>query len=138
MQSVEALAASTSRFKSIFLKGAHMQVPSADLCIRQGNDESWDFKFKSYDDDGTLIPFDLTGSTLFFRAEKADGTYLSKTLTPATPANGEVTLSITVAESRLFTVGRSNRWELERHIDSTEKTLAQGYMIVREGINEDA
>jgi hypothetical protein len=116
-----------------------MSVPSYDLCLRQGNNGGpWKFRFKSYDDDGTLVAFDLTGSILEFRAEKDDGTYLTKTLTPDDATTGEVTLSLTATESRDFTVGRSNRWEIERRIDSTEYTLVQGYVNLAEGVNDDA
>lgn len=115
-----------------------MSVPSYDLLIKQGNNASWEFNLKSYDGSGALVPFDLTGSTILFIAEKDDGTKLTKTLTPSDIPGGKVPLSITVTESRMFTVGRSNRWEMERRIAGTEATLIEGYMIVREGINSDA
>jgi hypothetical protein len=111
-----------------------MKVPSTDLCLRQGNDFSCEFRFKSDDE----TPFDLTGSTLEFRCEKDDGTYLTKTLTPDDPTTGVVTLSITVAETRTLTVGRFNRWEVERRISSTEYTLMQGFINMAEGVNDDA
>jgi hypothetical protein len=125
-------------FNPFSLKGPLMGVPSFDLCLRQGNNGAWEFRFKSYDDDGNLLPFDLTGSTLAFRAEKSDGTYLSKTLTPDDPETGKVTLSLTATESRDFTIGRFNRWEIERRIDSNEYTLIQGFVNVTEGVNDDA
>lgn len=115
-----------------------MSVPSYDLCVKQGNNFSWEFRLKSYDENGNLVPFSLTGSTLNFVAEKADGTKLTKTLTPTDAANGIVPLSITVSESRMFAIGRENRWEMERRISGTETTLLQGYIICREGINADA
>lgn len=32
-----------------------MSVPSYDLCIKQGNNSSWEFRLKSYDADGSAI-----------------------------------------------------------------------------------
>jgi hypothetical protein len=115
-----------------------MSVPSYDLLVKQGNNASWEFRMKSYNEDGDLVPFDLTGSTLTFVAEKDDGTKLTKTLTPSSASGGIVPLSITVSESRDFTIGRENRWEIERRISGAEATILQGYVICREGINSDA
>jgi hypothetical protein len=114
-----------------------MSVPSYDLSVRQGNNASWEFRLKSYDESGDLVPFSLTGSTLVFSAEKADGTTLTKTLTPSDAANGILPLSITVAESRMFSIGRENRWEIERRISGTEATILQGYVVCDEGVNSD-
>jgi hypothetical protein len=114
-----------------------MKVPSYDLCVTQGNDFSLSFQVMSYDANGDAVPFNLTGSTLSFVAEKDDGTKLTKTLTPSDAANGIVPLTFTVAETREFTVGRFNRWEIERRISSTEHTILRGYIICTEGINSD-
>jgi hypothetical protein len=115
-----------------------MSVPSYDLSVRQGNNAAWEFRLKSYDENGDLVPFSLTGSTLIFTAEKDDGTTLTKTLTPSDAANGVVPLSITVAESRMFSIGRENRWEIERQISGTEAAILQGYVVCDEGVNSDA
>jgi len=110
-----------------------MSVPTYDLCLRQGNDKSLEFHLIS--DDGT--PFDLTGSTLIFTAQKSDGTEMEKTIVPTDVAGGVFVLSFTTAETREFTPGRFNQWEIERQIGGSEETLIAGYMNVREGMNTD-
>ena len=113
---------------------------SYDIRVRQGNTLSLVFAFK--DDDGE--PFDLTGSTIAFRAETGEGeTFITKTtpssgLAMATPANGQVTLTLTPAEVSSFYPGRVNRYEIERRVGSIESTLLAGYITVTEGVNDNA
>ena len=107
--------------------------------LRRGNSYRRTFRFK----DGAGDPVDLTGSVLVFVAEAgairlvrstADGS-----LAMPNPAAGEITLSLTPAETRQFPVGRLRaRYEIERRIDGDETTLVSGCITVMDGINDDS
>ena len=107
--------------------------------VRRGNSFSRTFRFK----DGDAQPVDLLGSVLMF-VVKADQLLLIKSTADGSldmpdPATGEMTLTLTPAETRLFPVGRlRTRYEIERRIGAEEVTLAAGFLIVEEGINQDA
>jgi hypothetical protein len=38
----------------------------------------------------------------------------------------------------MFSIGRENRWEIERQISGTEAAILQGYVVCDEGVNSDA
>lgn len=107
--------------------------------LRRGNSFSRTFRFK----DGTGQPVDLTGAVLMFVA-KADAQLLIKSTADGSldmpdPATGEMTLNLSPAETRLFPVGRlRTRYEIERRIGAEEVTLVAGFLVVEEGINQDA
>lgn len=115
-----------------------MYVPSYDMAIRRGNDCIFGFRLKSRTESGQLVPFDLSGSTVVFFAERADGSKIERTLVPDDPQTGVVSVSFTVEDSRLFTPGRENRWEIERRAAGSETTLIRGYIISIESVNDDA
>ena len=55
------------------------------------------------------------------------------------PSIGEITLSLTPAETRQFPVGRLRaRYEIERRIEGEETTLVSGCIAVMDGINDDS
>lgn len=107
--------------------------------LRRGNSFRRTFRFK----DGAGDPIDLTGSVLMFVA-KADTQLLIKSTADGSlempdPFSGEVTLSLTPHETRLFPVGRlRTRFEIERRIGAEETTLIAGFLVVEEGINNDS
>lgn len=106
--------------------------------IRRGNSYQRKFRFK----DANNSPVDLTGSHIVFIATTS-ATPIRKTtednsLSMPTPTNGEVTLSLTPAETRLFYVGKlKNKFEIERHNGTEETTLVAGYLVVEQGVNDD-
>ena len=107
--------------------------------LRRGNSFRRIFRFK----DGAGDPVDLTGSVLVFVAE-AGAIRLSKSTADGSlgmpdPSNGEITLSLTPAETRQFPVGRLRaRYEIERRIEGEETTLVSGCITVMDGINDDS
>lgn len=103
-----------------------------DLTIWRGNDFSRTFRFK----DGASA-FNLTGSTLIWRAAWSDGEF-EQTLAVATPSNGEAVLSLTPAQTRALPEGRSSSYEIERRIGGQETTLIYGAITVTGGVNDDA
>lgn len=112
-----------------------------DIPCRRGNTLS--VRFDCEDADGEA--FDLTGSTMVFRAQVGDNSsYLTLVsgsdaeITVPTPSNGEVLLTLSPTQTRMFTAGLTNRYELERRISGAETTLFSGFMNVTEGINSDA
>lgn len=107
--------------------------------FRRGNNFRRTFRFK----DAAGGPVDLTGSVLVFVAE-ADTVRIRKTtgdgsLGMPDPSIGEITLSLTPAETRQFPVGRLRaRYEIERRIEGEETTLVSGCITVMDGINDDS
>jgi len=107
--------------------------------LRRGNSYRRAFRFK--DAAGDLV--DLTGSVLVFVAE-AGAVRLTKStadgsLAMLDPTTGEITLSLTPAETRQLPVGRLRvRYEIERRIDGEETTLVSGCITVMDGINDDS
>jgi len=106
--------------------------------LRRGNSFRRTFRFK----DSNGVPVDLTGSVLVFVTE-AGATRLVKStadgsLTMPNPSNGEITLTLTPAETRQLPVGRlKTRYEIERRIGTEETTLVSGCITVMDGINDD-
>lgn len=114
-----------------------MSAGSFDFTIKRGNSGSILFRCKNGDD-----AFDLSGSEMVFRATHRGIEVLRKTtaddgLLMPSPTSGEVTLAYDFEESRLFSVGRLNRYELERRIDGNERTLIEGYITGEDGVNDD-
>ena len=107
--------------------------------LRRGNSFERLFRFK----DSAGVVVDLTGSEIVFIAETATSTIRKTTadgsLQMPSPPSGEVTLKLTPAETRMFAVGRlRSRYEIERRIGGSEKTLVSGCVVIEEGINDDA
>lgn len=106
--------------------------------IRRGNSYERLFRFR----DGAGNPVDLTGSEIIFIAETTASTLRKATedgsLRMPAPANGEVTLKLTPAETRLFAVGKlRSRYEIERRVGGDEFTILSGCLIVVQGLNDD-
>lgn len=107
--------------------------------IRRGNSYIRTFRFK----DASNAPVDLTGSTIIFIATTSGGLPLRKTtadnsLAMPDPTSGEVTLSLTPAETRQLYVGSvKNKYEIERHINDEEDTILSGLVYVEQGVNDD-
>ena len=107
--------------------------------LRRGNSCERLFRFK----DGAGNPVDLTGSEIIFIAETATSiirkTTADNSLQMPSPANGEVTLKLRPAETRLLAVGRlRSRYEIERRIGEEQLTILSGSLIVVQGVNDDA
>jgi hypothetical protein len=107
--------------------------------LRRGNSFRRTFRFR--DGAGDLV--DLTGSVLVFVAEAGTARLRKSTddgsLAMPDPAAGQITLSLTPAETRQFPVGRLRaRYEIERRIDGEETTLVSGCITVMDGINDDS
>ena len=107
--------------------------------IRRGNSFRRIFRFK----DGAGDPVDLTGSVLVFVAEAGAIRLIKSTVDGSLgmpdPSIGEITLSLTPAETRQLPVGRLRaRYEIERRIEGEETTLVSGCITVMDGINDDS
>jgi len=107
--------------------------------LRRGNSFRRTFRFK----DGAGDPVDLTGSVIVFVAEAGTARIRKSTedgsLAMPDPTDGEITLSLSPAETRQFPVGRLRaRYEIERRIDAEETTLVSGCITVMDGINDDS
>ena len=111
-----------------------------DIVIRQGNTLRRTFRFLN--DDGT--PVDLTGSVLRFRVELGSrtGNFIAKAtpvqLLMPDPASGELTLTIPPVETAQITLGRTNRYEIERRVGSDETTILSGFLVGIRGVNDNA
>lgn len=103
---------------------------------QRGNSLALTFRMK----DAAGAIFDLTGSTLVFRAVAPYVAIRKETptalLMPA-PATGEVTLALTPSETRQFPVGAKTDYEIERRIGSEQITLLRGKITGIGGINDD-
>ncbi len=93
------------------------------------------FAFKNAD--GT--PVDLSGYTLEFRAVNAAGAEVVKrNLTITVPSSGQASITLTPAETRLFTEGLRNKYEIEPRIGGLEqKPWMHGFVMAEGGINSD-
>ena len=88
-------------------------------------------------------PIDLSGSAFIFVAEfgtvRIRKTTEDGSLAMADPIEGEITLTLTPAETRHLPVGRLRaRYEIECRIDGEETTLVSGCITVMDGINDDS
>lgn len=109
-----------------------------DLDVWIGNTTTLRFDFLAEDE----VPFDLTGSELVLTII-SDGSGIRKSsatgdiLIP-TPEDGTASLTITVAESRnlIARLGPA-RYEIERRIGDTQRTLLYGEVRLKGGINDD-
>ncbi|MFO1151015.1 MAG: hypothetical protein U1E62_21785 [Alsobacter sp.] len=117
-----------------------------DLSIWKGNSTPQVFRFKTRQLDGSLLPLDLTGSVLVFRAvwvdENGDPESLrlespNQALSVTDPAGGELVLQLGVANTRLLPTGQKARYEIERRIAGEQRTLAYGTLKVSEWANDD-
>jgi hypothetical protein len=108
-----------------------------NLAVWKGNTFATTFRFK-VDADTAL---DLTGSTLVFRAIWAGGeirkTGPSSDIAVPTPANGEATLNLSVADTRLIPSGAIAKYEIERRISGAQTTLLYGTLVASEWVNDD-
>ncbi len=107
--------------------------------FRRGNSFRRTFRFKDAGGD----PVDLTGSVLVFVAEAGSIRIRKSTedgsLEMPVPSDGEITLSLTPAETRQLPAGRLKaRYEIERRIGAEETTLVSGCITVMDGINDDS
>lgn len=117
-------------------------MTDTNLDMRRGNTFSVRFDFE----DAPGTPTDLSGSTIVFYAQTGDNsTSITKKtgtdaeITMATPTNGQVTLTLTPVQTRDFTAGLVNRYELEYWpAAGGQYTVLEGYLKVTEGINPDA
>lgn len=107
--------------------------------LRRGNSFRRTFRFK----DGVGDPVDLAGSVLVFVVEAGAVRLVKSTadgsLAMPDPSTGEITLTLTPAETRQLPVGRLRaRYEIERRMDGDETTLVAGCITVMDGINDDS
>lgn len=114
-----------------------MSVPEADVEVWQGNNKPVIWRFLV-----VATPFDLTGSRFLLKIKRNGRAVLSKDTNNADglsvdAAAGEVTWLPTLAESRLVTLGRIARYELERRIGSEQRTFVAGYAVGKGGVNDD-
>lgn len=105
-----------------------------DMTIWKGNDVEFQFHFM----DGTAN-FDLTGSTLIFRATWAGTGELRQELDlDADPTTGLATLSLSHTQTRTLSSTKTVSYEIERRIGGAETTLLYGGLTVSGGVNDDA
>jgi hypothetical protein len=113
-----------------------MAAATYNIDVIRGNTETILFRLKDGSD-----PFDLTGSTMVFRAQLGSVVIRDSTdddMSMPTPADGEVTLTLTVEQTRSIPPGKAVPYELERRISGTEKTLLKGSLVPDGGVNDDA
>ncbi len=86
-------------------------------------------------------PVDLTGSEIVFRAVLGSGVIRKTSANGGitiVELEGRITVPITVADSRLMTAGDRWRYEIERRIGGSERTIICGELIAAGGANDDA
>lgn len=112
------------------------------LAVWRGNTVDFAFRLKTRDEAGAEAPINLTGSVLVFRATVAgveivreDTTGLAFDITDA--ADGRAELHLSVAQSRLFPLGDGTRYEIERRVGSSQRTLLFGKVVASEWANDD-
>jgi hypothetical protein len=113
-----------------------------DLTLWKGNTFLLPIVFKQKDSAGNLLPIDLTGSVLVFRATwdggafRADSTGDSFTITDA--AAGAAQLLLSVEQSRLFPAADTYvRYEIERHSGLEQKSWLYGEIKIWDWANDD-
>jgi len=109
-----------------------------DIDVWRGNTLSRTFRLKNADDS----PVDLTGSEFVFRVVSASDELIraespSALLSVPTPANGEVLLALTPAETRLMSDGKTARYELEQRSGAEQTTIIYGFLNVTGWANDD-
>lgn len=109
-----------------------------DLAIWKGNDFALPLRLKTRSG-ASLAPVDLTGSTLVFRAVWPGGSLRKPSPDGWTinAAQGEATLALTVAETRLIPMGARVKYEIERRVGSSQATIMYGLVKVSEWANDD-
>lgn len=90
---------------------------------------------------GVETPFDLTGSTLVFKATWPSGTLRKTTgsgagFTITDAANGAAELVLSVAETRAMSAGLG-RYEIERQTSSEQFSLLYGDLIIEGWVSDD-
>jgi hypothetical protein len=107
--------------------------------IWRGNSFSVGLNFKTKFG-STLVPLDLTGSELVFRAGWEGGSFRKTTaetgFTIDNAALGQTTLELTFAETRLLPQG-SVRVEVERRIGGKQTSIYRAVWPVNEWVNDD-
>ena len=104
-----------------------------DMTIWKGNDVEFQFHFM----DGSAN-FDLTGSTLIWRATWAGSGELRQELDIDSATGGTATLSLTHTQTRTLSSSKVVSYEIERRIGGAETTLLYGTVTVSGGVNDDA
>lgn len=101
--------------------------------VQRGNAEEITFRFK---ENGAAM--NLTGKTVVFRAA-VNGVVIRKSteddLAMPTPTNGEVTLSLSAAETRSIPPTKPMPFEVENFTDQI--TLGEGVLDGQGGTNDD-
>lgn len=113
----------------------------ADLSVRKGN--SFQARFDMQTSAG--VARDVSGSGFVFRAIGPTGELIRKATPDSawsipTPANGQIFLTLTVAETRaLPAAGTPIRYEVEERLaNGVQITRLFGALIVTEWANDDA
>jgi hypothetical protein len=114
-----------------------------DIAVWRG--ASFEQSYELQDEDGAA--FDLTGSTIIWRASAVDeaetevfayvGGVNEQVLIEDAEA-GIITLSLPASITRNIPAGRLTKYELERRIDGSEEVLLAGFIIGEGGANADA
>ena len=103
-----------------------------DMSLWKGNHESLSFHFADGSND-----FDLTGSTLIWRAAWSGGS-LEQEMDIEAGTGGNATLSLTFTQTRTLSTTKATSYEIERRIEGEETTLVSGCITVMDGINDDS
>lgn len=113
---------------------------NADIPVVRGNSHppmQWQFLVSENPD----VLFDLTGSVFKFTLNWRGGSVERSSDVDADLTvdydNSILVWSYTTAQSRELPLGRLSRYEVERWIGGTQRTLVCGYVIVSEGSNPD-
>jgi hypothetical protein len=106
-----------------------------DISIWRGNTETLPLAVKVRSG-ATLVPVNLTGSTLRFRAEWAGGS-IAKDITITDAALGLAELVLSTAETRGVPQGSTARFEIERWVGLDQKTILYGRLVASGGLNPD-
>lgn len=113
---------------------------TVDLVIRKGN--TFSRVFRLLKPDGTRLS--VSGATFVFRAVDGSTELLryasadADKLVVSSPSEGEITLTIPVADTRLLPDGAIARYELELRSGGTQTTVADGRLNVSSWANDDA
>lgn len=108
-----------------------------DFTVTRGQTDQRTIRPKDEND----VSVDLTGATIVFRATGRRGVELLRKSSDddltVRPADGEIDLFFTPAETRLFPVGRLTKYSIERRIGGNEFPFIKGMITAEEGPNDD-
>lgn len=113
---------------------------SFDLNVWKGNTFDLKFSVKTRVNK-VLVPVDLTGSTLVFRAAWESGSIRKVSgdadFSITNAVDGQVSLTLSHTETRQLPKDQTVRYEIERRIDGAQKTVLFGIVKVSEWVNDD-